>query len=77
MSEQSTRKEAAPQSSLRRRIEDLERRTREHAESISTLEQQHAVMMNDVRWILKSSIAVASSIATLITIIAQWLGPLM
>lgn len=74
MSEQPTRKKAAPQASMRRRVEDLERRTREHAESISTLEQQHAVLMNDVRWILKSALSASAVVGTIAGLLATLLG---
>jgi hypothetical protein len=77
MPDQSSERRTTPQSGLDRRMADLERRTREHSESIAALEQQHAVLMNDVRWILKTSVASAGVIAAIMSIAANLLSGAM
>lgn len=66
-----------PRMGTRRRIKRLEERQAEQAEAIQSLEQQHAVLMNDVRWILKTTLGASAVIATLLSLAAQALGPLV
>lgn len=66
-----------PRMGTRRRIKRLEERQAEQAEAIRSLEQQHAVLMNDVRWILKTTLGASAVIATLLSLAAQALGPLV